>query len=111
MVKNDRNISKADIVIRELNDSRRRITFAIRSVMSEIDNAKVPKSRQAELDFEKHLLEEAMEILMQERLPTAAESFAERQKERDDKMLAKWEEEERLALERGEDLDGIWGLK
>ena len=103
--------SKADIIIRELKGSRRRLAFAVRSVMSEIDNVKVPKDRQAELDFEQHLLEEAMEILMKQGLPTAAESHAERQKERDEKMLAKWEEEERLALERGEDLDGIYGLK
>ena len=63
--------------------------------MREIEETRVPKSRKAELDFEQHLIEEAMEILMQQGLPSPSERQAERQKEYDAKLLAKLDEEER----------------
>ena len=79
--------------------------------MREIEETRVPKSRKAELDFEQHLLEEAMEILLQQGVPSPADLQAERVKAADEKMLAKWDEEARLAAERGEDLESIYGLK
>ena len=79
--------------------------------MSEIENTKVPKDRLAELDFEKAILEEAMEMLLEKPLQSPADRHAEKQKAQDARLLAKWDEEERQARERGDDIEGIYGLK
>lgn len=93
------NHGPADLLFREIRGTRQRLAFSVRAAMSEVENAKVPKDRLAELDFEKALLEEAMEILLEKPLQSPADRHAENQKAQDAKLLAKWDKEERLERE------------
>lgn len=78
--------------------------------MREIDCAKVPKPRQAELDFERHLLEEAMEILMKDGVPSPEEIKQQREEASAAKLWAEMEEEEE-SLAEDETWESIYGKK
>ena len=101
----------ANARLQELRAKRRCLAFSVRQVIDSFKNEKVVTARMPELNHERLLLANALEVLMTESLDSPHDKRVKQLQEEGAAIMADPEKEKKLADELGEDYMEFYGMK